>query len=436
MKEVIVEVRVMNKLRIICCCLLLSLVFASSTRADEISDMKKQLADLQARIDQMESQQKKVVAEEVNKAVEKKEFKVPDSMKWVEKVKISGDLRYRYEGIDAQSGGEWDDRVDRNRIRARLGISAKVNDEVDLGFRLASGSADPVSTNQTLESSFSSKTIWLDWAYFDWHPADKKGFSLIGGKMPTPFYRVGSNQLIWDDDLSPEGIAAKYEMSINESLKAYLNGGGFWVEERDGSDTVDSSLWGAQAYLKNKFDNDTYLLGGMGYYEYGNIEGEGDIYTTWKGGTTRKWFGNTFAGATADSGVFAYDFDIIEGFGEYGFNFADYPVVVYGNYAHNTAAPSGKSDGWLVGCTFNKLKDPGSWRLGYDYRDIDSDAVVGQFNDSDFVGGGTDGKGHRFNVAYQLAKNFETGLTYFLNERKDDDKNDYRRLQADLVFKF
>ena len=90
----------MNKIRMFCGCLLLGMVFACSARADEISDMKKQLADLQIRIDQMEAQQKKVVAEEVNKAVEKKEFKLPENIKWVENMKISGDFRYRYEGID------------------------------------------------------------------------------------------------------------------------------------------------------------------------------------------------------------------------------------------------------------------------------------------------------------------------------------------------
>ncbi len=423
----------MKKLIVLCGGFLIIILGACSVKAEEISDMKKQLADLQTRINQMEAQQKKVVAEEVNKAVEKKEFKLPE---WVEKVKISGDLRYRHESIDEQSGGEWKDGVNRHRIRARMSVNSKINEDMDLGFRLASGSADPVSTNQNLESSFSSKTIWLDWAYFDWHPCDTKAFSLIGGKMPTPFYRVGSNQLIWDDDLSPEGVAAKYEIPISESLKAYVNGGGFWVEERDGSDTVDSSLWGAQAYLKNKFDKDTYLLGGISYYDYGNIEGEGDIFTTWKGGTTRKWFGNTFSGPDADNGVFAYDFDIVEGFAEYGFVCGECPVTLFGSYAHNTAAPSSKSNGWLVGCMFNKLKDPGSWRLGYDYRDIDSDAVVGQFNDSDFVGGGTNGKGHRFNVAYQLAKNFETGLTYFLDERENSTGDEYHRLQADFIFKF
>jgi len=195
------------------------LAVATPARADEISDMKKQIADMQARIDQMEVQQKKVVAEEVNKAVEKKQVSaLPDNMKWVEKVKISGDLRYRHESIDEQSGGEWKDGVSRHRIRARLGVNGKVNDEVDLGFRLASGSADPVSTNQNLESSFSSKTIWLDLAYFDWHPAGIKGFNFIGGKMNNPFYSVGKNQLIWDHDLTPEGLAAKYEIQRRFSI--------------------------------------------------------------------------------------------------------------------------------------------------------------------------------------------------------------------------
>jgi hypothetical protein len=410
---------------------------ATSARADEISELKKQLMELQARIEQLELQQKKVVAEEVNKAIEKKQVSaIPESMKWVEKVKISGDIRYRHESIDEQSGGDWKQGVSRHRIRARLGIDGKVNDDVDLGLRLASGSADPVSTNHDLGDSFSSKTIWLDLAYFDWHPGTMKGLDVVGGKMINPFYTVGRNELIWDTDLTPEGLAAKYEMPISENLKAYLSGGGFWVNERDSSGSVDSSLWGIQAYLKNKFDNDTYLLGGMSYYDYGNIEGQGDIYTAWKGGTTRKWFGNTFSGAAADSGVFAYDYDIIEGFAEYGFKIADYPVALFGDYAHNTDAPGSKSNSWLIGCTFNKAKAPGSWEVGYDYRDIDSDAVVGQFNASDFVGGGTDGKGHKLSFIYQLARNFQVGLNYYLSQRKNADDDDYRRMQADLLFKF
>ncbi|MGA2171800.1 MAG: putative porin [Sedimentisphaerales bacterium] len=423
------EVRAqMNKLRIICGCLLLSLVFACSVRADEISDMKKQLADLQARIEQMESQQKKVIAEEVNKAVENKST-LPEGMKWVENMKISGDLRYRYEGIDSQSKGKWTDSINRNRLRVRIGLYDKINDEVDLGFRLAGGSADPVSTNQTEEDAFSKKSIWIDQAYFDWHPKDIKGFDFIGGKMPQPFYRVGGNQLIWDDDLNPEGLAVKYELPVSDSLKAYINGGGFWVGHPDTAGAADTSLWGIQGYLKNTFEDKSYLLGGMSYYAYGNIKGQSDITKLWKG--TSSFFGNTSV-----AGTYKYGYDIVEGFAEYGTQIADYPVAVYGDVARNTDAPSGKSDGWLIGTTFNRAKDPGSWQIGYNYRDLDSDAVVGQFCDSDFVGGGTNGKGHLFNFTYQLAKNFQAGLTYFLDKKKNATNDDYRRLQADLLFKF
>ncbi|MGA2679406.1 MAG: putative porin [Sedimentisphaerales bacterium] len=427
----------MNKLRMICGCLLLGLVFACSARADEISDMKKQIADMQARLDQMEAQQKKVVAEEVNKAVEQKQTALPDSIKWVENMKISGDLRYRYEGIDSQSKGKWSskgesDSIERNRLRARIGIYDKINDEVDVGFRLGSGSnGDPTSTNQTEGDAFSKKPIWLDQAYFDWHPKDIASFDFIGGKMPRTFYRVGDNQLIWDDDLNPEGLAAKYEMPINDSLKAYINGGGFWVGNPDNPDTTPSaaaSLWEIQGYLKNTFEDKSYVLGGMSFYSYGNLKDQNDLTKLWKGSSN-------FLGNTAAAGNYKYGFDIVEGFVEYGTKIADYPVAVYGDVAHNTDAPSSYNNAWLIGATFNKAKDPGSWQLGYNYREVQSDAVVGQFNDSDFDGGGTNARGHWFNFTYQLAKNFQTALTYFIDENiTTNDK--YRRLQADLVFKF
>ena len=420
----------MNRLRMICGCLLLSMVFACSVRADEISDMKKQLADLQARIDQMEAQQKKVVAEEVNKAVEKKSM-VPDSMKWVENMKISGDLRYRYEGIDSQTNDKWNQSAQRNRIRARIGLYDKLNEDVDLGFRLGSGSADPTSTNQTEGDSFDKKPIWIDQAYFDWHPKDITGFDFIGGKMPRPFYRVGDNQLIWDDDLNPEGLAVKYEMPISDSLKAYINGGGFWVQQRETGNKPSTSLWAIQSYLKNTFEDKSYLLGGLSFFGYGNIEDQNDLQTVWNGKSKSSSFGNTLD----SSKNYKYSFDIAEGFAEYGTKIADYPVAVYGDVACNTDAPGSKSNAWLIGATFNKAKDPGSWQFGYNYRDIESDAVVGQFSDSDFNGGGTNARGHWFNFTYQLAKNFQGALTYFLDEnRTTNDK--YRRLQADLVFKF
>ncbi|HIJ72134.1 MAG TPA: hypothetical protein HPP87_12365 [Planctomycetes bacterium] len=412
-------------------------VLPKMARADEVSELKKQLAELTQRIEQLEARQRlkeKSLEQEIARVAEQKAEAVPvlpDNIKWIENVKISGDLRYRHESIDAESGGDWDQGHNRNRIRARIGIEARVNDETDVIFRLASGSADPVSTNQTLADSFSSKELWLDLAYFDWHPASIKGFNAFGGKMANPFYRVGKNQLIWDSDLNPEGLAANYVMPFGENGKLHLNGGGFWVDESSGG--VDTSLWGIQGYLKHNFQNKSYLLGGAGYFDYGNIAGRGDLKNTWNtpwDSTDPSFFGNKATGNTFDS-----DFDLIEAFAEYGFNAGSMPVTVYGDYVHNTVAATNEDTGWLIGCKFNKAKEPGSWEASYDYRDLEADATLGSFSDSDFKGGGTDGKGHRFGFKYQLHKNVQAALTYFLNERYSDDQ-DYRRLQADLIYKF
>ena len=81
--------------------------------------------------------------------------------------------------------------------------------------------------------------------------------------------------------------------------------------------------------------------------------------------------------------------------------------------------------------------DPGDWQLGYNYRDLQADAVVGAFTDSDFIGGGTGGQGHLFSFAYQVAKNVQAGVTYFLDTIDQTGPDlDYSRVQGDLVLKF
>jgi len=404
----------------------------NTTKGDELSDLKKQVSDLQSRITQLEARQKlkeQSFTEKIDEVAKHKteQAALPDNLKWLENVKISGDLRYRHESIDDQIDGDWKSGVNRNRLRARLGLDAKVNDEWDLGFRIASGVGDPVSTNLDLDRSFSGKELWLDRAFFDWHPTSMNGLDLVGGKMPNPFYTVGHNQLVWDHDLNPEGLVGKYQIQLNDTGKLHVSGGGFWVERAS-----YTSLWAIQSYVNQKLENDSYLIGGVSYYDYGNIEGHGDLYTPWAGGTTPKWWGNTATGTPA---VFANDYDIIEAFGEYGFEVNTMPVAVFGDYVNNTAA-SKKDTGWLIGCKLNKAKDPGSWEFRYDYRDLDADSVVGQFNDSDFAGGGTNGKGHWFGYTYQVAKNTQAALTYYLDEKKNSYKDEFHRLQADLILKF
>ena len=406
---------------------------AARAQADEISDLKAQLAEqqrmllqMQQKLEQLEAKQSaqdERIEEQVAKVVdEKKVGAVPDSLKWAEKVKISGDLRYRYEMIDEEGL----DNRNRNRIRARLGITGQVTDDIEVGLRLAtsepfsSDKGDPISTNQTLDDAFSKKSIWLDLAYFEWNPHGG-GLNILGGKMETPFYRVGGNQLIFDSDLTPEGMAVQYKGPLGDSGEFFINGGGFWVNEVGGG--ADTSLWGMQGGLNHTFGDKSVLTGGASFYCYGNIAGSGPL------------IGTGFQGNSNAGGRYLSDYDIAEVFAEYAFDVGQRPVAVFADFARNTSAATSQDTGWLIGGKLGKLKDPGTWELSYDYRDIEADAVLGAFNDSDFIGGGTNGKGHRFGLGYQITKNVQGALTYFLDE-KSADEHDYSRLQADLIFKF
>jgi hypothetical protein len=47
---------------------------------------------------------------------------------------------------------------------------------------------------------------------------------------------------------------------------------------------------------------------------------------------------------------------------------------------------------------------------------VQKNAVVGAFTDSDFGGGFTGSRGHKFKVGYDIDKNFAVGATYFLTK--------------------
>ena len=195
----------------------------------ELQAQRQRQAELEDRINQLEARQKlkeRAAAEKTEQAAapaaeEKKPEAIPESLKWASKLNWYGDLRYRYEFIDDDSTTS--DRH-RNRIRARLGLDVKVSDEWNLGFRLATGntesngiSGDPISTNQTLDEAFSKKPIWLDLAFFGYHPAWFKGLDVFGGKINMPFFKPGRVGPNYSEFLTFEGI------SVEDGRNYYMN---------------------------------------------------------------------------------------------------------------------------------------------------------------------------------------------------------------------
>jgi hypothetical protein len=341
---------------------------------------------------------------------------------WVKKFKVGADFRYRHENIDREGRKG----RDRQRIRARITLKGKVNDDLDLKFRVASGSEDPVSTNQTLDDGFSSKDVNLDQAFFDWHPEELGNSHILGGKMEMPFEVV--KDLIWDGDLSPEGLAFSHGIEVGDDATVTATLAGFWGEERSSAD--DTMMYGGQLAVDVGFSDDASVMGGVSYYYWDNTKGFSPLFDATDS------FGNTVVTAMDGSLTYADDYGELEFFAVAKLDLG-IPVKLYGDLVINQEADISSEDtGWMLGATLNKAKEPGSWALDYNYRELEADAVLAAYTDSDSFGGGTDGRGHKISGKYQIDENFQLAVSYFINETGISGvESDYNRLQVDLKAK-
>jgi hypothetical protein len=328
-------------------------------------------------------------------------------------LRFSGDLRYRHEAINDDAAVE----RERQRIRARFGVTADVTDKVRVGLQLATGGDDPVSGNQSLDGGFNRKSFGVDRAFFSW--AATKDLTFTGGKIANPFFRPGNHHLIYDGDLNPEGLALRYSRG-----NWFANYSGLWVEERSAAN--DSLLLGGQFGYRRTLDSGVRVTAGASYYDYLETQGQ-----------TPFWDGEAAGNRLDVAGRYANDFNLAEVFGELGFKAGEHPVTVFADYVRNGEA-SDQDAGFAIGASIGEITKQGTWRFGYAYQDLEADAVIGTFTDSDFGGGGTDNKGHVIDFNYGFRDRLVFGLRYFLNERgaAAGNERDYNRLQADVVFNY
>ncbi|MEI7672521.1 MAG: putative porin [Deltaproteobacteria bacterium] len=410
--------------------------------------------------------------------------------KWLKDLKFSGDLRLRYEafhlnGNTAATGSE----PNRNRFRFRLryGFEKKFNDEMRVGFALASGekmgptgyNTDPVSTNQSLNNDFNFKNIWIEKAYATYTPdwarigiqdgPSIEGLEITAGKFNNPFEK-GSTDMIWDRDLKPEGIYEKIDADLlktdNLKLKAYLTTGQFILKETGDSAIgtgitadkgKDANLWAYQAGLNPVFyvpgmERPIDALSALSIYSYQNYARNNN----WKIETSGMNNGNPFNGTE----LTAKNFNILSFYQEVNFYPYGIPVKPFAEFARNmsnksgyatgftTNAMQGGSDAWSLGLTLGKLVKKGDWQGSYQYKYIGANSVVGAFNDSDFGGynyGGTDKAGSVIKLGYNLTDYLTlNGACYLvrpITQRNQTDNGmqvdqSVRRFQLDMTYKF
>ncbi len=399
------------------------------------AELKTQNSDLQALADRREAEmdylksQTRELREEG--AVASNEIAKVKGADWATKIKGRGDFRFRQENIWTERvvGGQAVDAADRarQRIRARLGFDFKATDNVKGTLLFATGGDDPRSSNQTLGSTATRKSIGLDMAYVDW--TFMQGGDLLLGKQVNPIFKPGQS-LFYDGDFNPEGGAVKFDRGMFFGT-AY----GWWLTEQYNSDpngeNSDANIFGLQAGMKFP------LLGGetvlaANYYECGACQTNSPLFGNNANGNS------TFRVGTSTTNLLTYGYDIFEIGAQMGVTVANLPVTFWANYAQNLADDVEYDTAYAVGAMVGKASNAKTWEAGLFYQAIDKDALFGQWVDSDFGNGNTDSEGWVLKGGYAPVKNFTVNATYFLNTLNKDvgTELDYDRLQLDLNYKF
>jgi uncharacterized membrane protein len=430
---------------VLCGGLLLALSVPASAAVDaKLLDMLKangqitaaQYTELQAELakDQKEKQIAQQAQQETNEQIAATAKKTNDlsvfdqKLAWAAKTQLKGDVRFRQETvkIDGTPNNGGKDK-DRQRIRARLGAYTEINSQVDTGIRIATGnSEDARSTNQDLDSYFNKKSLWLDLGYIDYHPDQIKNLHVIGGKMLQPWVSMGD--VIWDSDVNPEGLAVTYKYPLGTSAELFGSLGNYTLKDNVNGEGVQfrNDLRMTAGQLGSRFsltDNLKVTLGGSVYA----FQNDQDSRCPTAGSTQCLTPAETIANTAAGN---ASEYRLYEGFSQVDIGGLAVPLSFYGQYVKNNEATQKDQDtAWLLGA---KSKVFG-FNLDYNYRDVQRYAVVGAFTDSDFAGGFTGARGHKFKVGYDIDKNFAIGATYFLTKADYASAPGYRDANANTL---
>lgn len=334
----------------------------------------------------------------------------------MDRLDIKGDLRIRDQEIQRDDN----DNTYEQRYRVRFYLNYDITDNILFESSIVSGKGNPTSGNVNFSEGIgieNFKIDILDLAYkfdYSW---------LRAGKSKHYFYRPIKTQLIWDNDLTPEGLSYGYENG--DSFTA-----GIWKVHRlenEAVSTGDIYMLVAQYTHQIKYDTTTFNMGG-GFYYYDGVKGNSAPYEK---GVLRN---------SVDSNkLYLHDYAIAEVFGEVQLNNVwGKPLKFAATLAYNTAISS-HNCGYDLSMQLGDIKNNLDWKIGYTYRDIQRDAVFGAHNDSDFLAGGTDGRGHIVTAKMQINKNMDLAGHFQWAELYTDSETtdaDYNRIMLDVIFYF
>ena len=333
--------------------------------------------------------------------------------KYIDALKIKGDLRLRWEYRDRDRPLENDDSRDRMRTRFRLGgVWVNNNENWKVAAGLATGGLGSTSTNDTWSENnfFETGDIRLDYAYARHKLND---FTFTAGQQKNPFK---TSWLLWDGDVRPAGLTANYDID-----SFFITAGAYDVIQFGDDFGI---LYASQVGSKLSLGDIKFLLS-LAYYGYDSV------------------FENL------EQPNPNYEFKIVGLYVSAKIPIDKLKLNIYGQIFNNLGAdgnvgqgvlggnldPENEDTGWVVGLNAKIEK----WKCGYAYAQVGADSCVGDLKDADFGSGinDTDIKGHKVNLGYMITDHCSVDMAAFFYEALElDNQNKANLYQMDINYKF
>ncbi len=364
--------------------------------------------------------------------------------KFITNLKLSGDLRIRQENF-YKSPEIAPDRS-RQRYRLRFGINPVIDNYYAV-FRMASGTGEQVSTNQSFDNLSAQKQIWIDQAYMGWKAFEWMGLkaTVQGGRMQNPLWRVYSSDVVWDDDFNPEGFSQALEYAHGRG-SIFFNAMQMVLDE-DSADTRDQWLYAFQVGAKTRVYKDNFFTIAAALLDAESERANDFAPAANNEGNTR------FQNAASTGTAF---FTMAHLTAEIKTKIWILPVTIQGDYVNNIADNSvdprnarsnlvqGSSGtekvGYQYGLIIGQAKNAMTWEIAYFFKWSETNATVSDMSDSDFGDGGTNRRGHIFWLAFNPKEYLQVKAKFITTEVLRADlaprRDPINRFQLDASLKF
>jgi hypothetical protein len=422
------------------------------------------------------------IRQEVLATARAERWGVPEALpSWLSRFSFAGDVRLRlqrdvfaddnvvpgqldpyYQLLDANGQpftANTSETRERLRVRARLGVTGRVSDDVQAGLRIVTsrgGDAnDPTSNNVDAGQSQRRYGIAIDQAYLAWTLGP---YGASGGRIANPYQ---TTDLLWANDLTLDGASGSWRPNLGYEWSAFATLGLHPLREINGSLTnrvKDSWLVGAQAGGQWKPGNGWSVRASAGLFDFRRIQAQLNPAGATPGANTDfndsapqvRSRGNTMFNiaqlsnpngasvwgiaskfrvldlnaaaeyTTPDLWRFGAQADLLDNIG-YDADEIAQRIGAAAQFLPGAGACVGVA---RLGCRRTKgtrlevsaargpVDEEGSWSLSAGMRRLERDAVPDGFASGDYRLGGTDSKSVFLGGSYTPARNTQLALRY------------------------